>query len=939
MTTTTNAIGANNDVTGKTIACLQNQNTFSAAQIVTPVVLTVGATTATNAALSNVFKVTLTQNTTLSNPTNLVVGGYYQWIIYQDAVASYTVALGAAFSPLGDAFVVDSTPSSTTILDATYDGTFLYYTFINQGSISLKNHVFVAKNGTNTVGGGDLSSPLADPFYATLNTTGSITNPKLIDVSSGTYISGSNFPLKPNISYSGTVQSIISCSAIVNLDSTWSSAAANSLVIFTDFDLNGITDLDWSLIATSGLGIKFYNCIVNSAQTYLGNSDTNTSVAAVGTNFKSSMTIDSINANFDSCNITSGLNISSTTSTATCLAYSCNINGDLTLSGANANNVTIRNSVVSGTAFIDGTHVTLTIDSSSLPQSGFTLTSGATMSQVTIVQTTPTVLTVGATTNTNAAATNIFKATLTQNTTFTAPTNLVPGRQYQWLIYQNASTAYTVGLNAIFSPLGDTFVVDSTLSSVTLLSATYDGTSLYYTFINQGSIALQNHVFVAENGVNALGGGALSAPYFDPFYATLHSSGASNPQIIDISAGNYNTVSNFPLKPDISYSGTIQTVINCIATINLDSSWSSATPSQKVIFTDINLIGTTSLNWSAITTFGLGLQFYNCLVSSAQTYTGNSDAKNFITAVATNFGSTVSIDSCNSSFESCSIPSGSRLTVSSSISTSTFYAYSCNFQGGVTLGGANANSVAIRNSAVTGTIIIDGTTTTLTIDAASYPSGGFSFSSGATISQVTVVSSGTSATANQLLYSGTNKVITGATVVNSAVLTTSSGGVPTLVAYTGSGSPVLATSPTLVTPLLGTPTSGNLANCTGYPTTGLAVLASNNAFTAQNGITPAAITSSSNATAWNLNTAPNATYAAVENTTLSAPSNPVSGNVYTLLFKQNASAAKTFAWNTIYKFPGAVVPVVSTGLSASDCFTFRYDGTNMLCIGISQNIS
>ena len=122
-------------------------------------------------------------------------------------------------------------------------------------------------------------------------------------------------------------------------------------------------------------------------------------------------------------------------------------------------------------------------------------------------------------------------------------------------------------------------------------------------------------------------------------------------------------------------------------------------------------------------------------------------------------------------------------------------------------------------------------------------------------------------------------------------------------------------------------------------TTGVPALAANNAYTAQNTITPVAITSSSNLTALNLNTAPNATYAAVENTTLSNPSNAIAGTYYTVKFVQNALAANTFAFSSAYKFPQAVVPVVSATLSAVDIYTFYSDGTNMLCVGIAQNIS
>jgi len=111
-----------------------------------------------------------------------------------------------------------------------------------------------------------------------------------------------------------------------------------------------------------------------------------------------------------------------------------------------------------------------------------------------------------------------------------------------------------------------------------------------------------------------------------------------------------------------------------------------------------------------------------------------------------------------------------------------------------------------------------------------------------------------------------------------------------------------------------------------------------NSFTGQTYTPPVAQNSSANSTAWNLNTAPNAKQTMTENTTLASPSNQVEGAVYTFKFVQD-STPRTLAFNSVYKFPQGVVPVVSTGSGAVDIFTFYSDGTNMRCIGIAQNIS
>jgi len=78
-------------------AALGTAQNFTAAQGTTPVALTDGANIATNAALSNNFSVTLAGNRTLGNPTNVVAGRTYTWVVTQDGTGSRTLAYGTAF--------------------------------------------------------------------------------------------------------------------------------------------------------------------------------------------------------------------------------------------------------------------------------------------------------------------------------------------------------------------------------------------------------------------------------------------------------------------------------------------------------------------------------------------------------------------------------------------------------------------------------------------------------------------------------------------------------------------------------------------------------------------------------------------------------------------------------------------------------------------------
>lgn len=90
---------------------------FTAAQGVTPVALTDAVNIATNAALGNIFTVTLGGNRTLDNPTNVVAGRTYAWVLTQDATGSRTLAYGTAFDfPGGTAPVLTTTASAIDLI-------------------------------------------------------------------------------------------------------------------------------------------------------------------------------------------------------------------------------------------------------------------------------------------------------------------------------------------------------------------------------------------------------------------------------------------------------------------------------------------------------------------------------------------------------------------------------------------------------------------------------------------------------------------------------------------------------------------------------------------------------------------------------------------------------------------------------------------------------
>jgi hypothetical protein len=101
--------------------------TFARRVNITPSPVTDAASIASDGALSNTFTVTLAGNRTLANPTNLVNGVDYKWVIRQDATGSRTLAYGTAFKfPNGTAPTLTTTANAVDILTGYTDGTNVY---------------------------------------------------------------------------------------------------------------------------------------------------------------------------------------------------------------------------------------------------------------------------------------------------------------------------------------------------------------------------------------------------------------------------------------------------------------------------------------------------------------------------------------------------------------------------------------------------------------------------------------------------------------------------------------------------------------------------------------------------------------------------------------------------------------------------------------------
>ena len=98
-----------------------------------------------------------------------------------------------------------------------------------------------------------------------------------------------------------------------------------------------------------------------------------------------------------------------------------------------------------------------------------------------------------------------------------------------------------------------------------------------------------------------------------------------------------------------------------------------------------------------------------------------------------------------------------------------------------------------------------------------------------------------------------------------------------------------------------------------------------------------ALTSSSNAVAWDVQAKPNAYHLTTENTTFSAPTNSVEGSFICL--EINYDGSHTIAFNTVFEFAGSTAPTFTSTDGKTDILVFRYNGSVWQEVGRTLNLS
>jgi len=102
-------------------------------------------------------------------------------------------------------------------------------------------------------------------------------------------------------------------------------------------------------------------------------------------------------------------------------------------------------------------------------------------------------------------------------------------------------------------------------------------------------------------------------------------------------------------------------------------------------------------------------------------------------------------------------------------------------------------------------------------------------------------------------------------------------------------------------------------------------------------VTQQALTSSSNAVAWDASAKPNAVHVTTENTTFSAPTNNVEGAFIALEINYNGS--HTIAFNTVFEFAASTAPTFTSADGKTDILVFRYNGAVWQEVGRTLNLS
>ena len=122
----------------------------------------------------------------------------------------------------------------------------------------------------------------------------------------------------------------------------------------------------------------------------------------------------------------------------------------------------------------------------------------------------------------------------------------------------------------------------------------------------------------------------------------------------------------------------------------------------------------------------------------------------------------------------------------------------------------------------------------------------------------------------------------------------------------------------------------------GIDLSGTLAVAGVSSFAVAANVAQQALTSTSNAVAWDASAKPNAYHLTTENTTISEPSNPVEGAF--ICIEINYDGSHTMGWNAIFNFAADTAPTTTDTDGKTDILVFRYNGAIWQEVGRTLNI-
>ena len=221
---------------------------------------------------------------------------------------------------------------------------------------------------------------------------------------------------------------------------------------------------------------------------------------------------------------------------------------------------------------------------------------------------------------------------------------------------------------------------------------------------------------------------------------------------------------------------------------------------------------------------------------------------------------------------------------------------SLNLTGALTFGTATGNRTVSTSATIT-----TGTIPNLTSSTASI-----------TIGTIPTLTAGTTTSTAANITNGTIQTLTSSTA-------TITGGTFSGVVNSSTG-----TIGNFTTTLL-----GDVTISTGSATVGTRVAVVNTAqeYSRTHNFAATALTITSGTVPWDLSQNQVATLTVTTNSTMNTPTNPKAGATYVLIVTQGTAGNNTLSFSTAYKFPGGIVPSLSTGSSDVDVISFVSNGT------------